>query len=59
MGLRNHITVTDPVARMNTQSTAQRRGTQLLNLGAFLLELGRTTLTLQMAQSAVGSLGSL
>lgn len=45
--------VTDPVARLRMQSNALRSGAFLQNLGAFLLELGRTTMTLRLGQSSV------
>ncbi|XP_052208869.1 ubiquitin-like domain-containing protein CIP73 isoform X2 [Diospyros lotus] len=46
--LEDQTNVTDPLARMNIQSNAIRSGVILQNLGAFLLELGRTTMTLRM-----------
>ncbi|KAK9068360.1 hypothetical protein SSX86_012472 [Deinandra increscens subsp. villosa] len=49
--LRDQTNVTDPVARLRVQSNALRSGALLQNLGAFLLELGRTTMTLRMGQA--------
>lgn len=49
--LERQENVTDPAARLNTQSSAWRTGGQLHNLGAFLLELGRTTMTLRLGQA--------
>ncbi|KAJ0503654.1 putative Ubiquitin-like domain-containing protein [Helianthus annuus] len=49
--LRDQTNVTDPVARLRMQSNALRSGALLQNLGAFLLELGRTTMTLRMGQT--------
>ncbi|KAM7477214.1 hypothetical protein LguiB_024457 [Lonicera macranthoides] len=49
--LHNQSNVTDPVERLRTQSNAWRNGTLLQNLGAFLLELGRATMTLRMGSS--------
>ena len=46
--------MTDPLARINLQTTALRTGTLLQNLGPLLLELGRTTMTLRMGQAPVG-----
>ncbi|XP_059658186.1 ubiquitin-like domain-containing protein CIP73 isoform X2 [Cornus florida] len=51
--LEEHTNVTDPIARMNIQSNAARTGVLLQNLGALLLELGRTTMTLRMGQTPV------
>ncbi|GMJ07257.1 hypothetical protein HRI_004394900 [Hibiscus trionum] len=44
--------VTDPSARLLVQSNALRTGALLNNLGSFLLELGRTTMTLRLGQTA-------
>ncbi|GJR53323.1 large proline-rich protein bag6-A isoform X1 [Tanacetum coccineum] len=44
--------VSDPVARSRMQTNALRSGALLQNLGAFLLELGRTTMTLRLGQSS-------
>lgn len=52
--LENQVNVNDPAARLSTQFTASRTGTQLYNLGAFLLELGRATMTLRLGQAPVG-----
>lgn len=49
--LGDQTNVTDPVMRSRMQSNALRSGALLQNLGAFLLELGRTTMTLRMGQS--------
>ncbi|KAJ0687622.1 putative Ubiquitin-like domain-containing protein [Helianthus annuus] len=49
--LSDQTNVTDPVARLRMQSNALRSGALLQNLGAFLLELGRTTMTLRMGQT--------
>ncbi|XP_022946659.1 large proline-rich protein bag6-B isoform X3 [Cucurbita moschata] len=49
--LENHRNVTDPTSRMNTQSSAWRSGVLFNNLGAYLLELGRTMMTLRMGQN--------
>ncbi|KAJ0090933.1 hypothetical protein Patl1_14855 [Pistacia atlantica] len=48
--LENQANVTDSSVRMSTQSTASRTGVLLHNLGAFLLELGRTTMTVRLGQ---------
>ncbi|KAL4180080.1 hypothetical protein AMTRI_Chr13g90350 [Amborella trichopoda] len=48
--LEGEATLTDPLARMGVQTTANRTGILLQNLGAFLLELGRTTMTLRMGR---------
>uniref|UniRef100_A0A5B7BLT1 Putative Ubiquitin-like superfamily protein isoform 4 n=1 Tax=Davidia involucrata TaxID=16924 RepID=A0A5B7BLT1_DAVIN len=49
--LQNQSNVTDPMVRLSTQSNAWRSGILFQNLGAFLLELGRTTMTLRMGQT--------
>ncbi|XP_043702569.1 ubiquitin-like domain-containing protein CIP73 [Telopea speciosissima] len=49
--LEDQANVTDPLARMSIQSTAMRSGILLQNLGALLLELGRTTMTLRMGRA--------
>ncbi|CAH1442286.1 unnamed protein product [Lactuca virosa] len=49
--LGDQSNVTDPMARLRMQSNALRSGALLQNLGAFLLELGRTTMTLRLGQS--------
>ena len=51
--LENHANVTDPSARRSIQSNALRLGAILQNLGALLLELGGTTMTLRMGQTPV------
>ncbi|RXH74337.1 hypothetical protein DVH24_029058 [Malus domestica] len=49
--LENQVNVTDSAARLSAQASASRTGALFHNLGAFLLELGRTTMTLQMGQA--------
>lgn len=49
--LENHANVTDSLARIGIQSNAMRSGVLLQYLGALLLELGRTTMTLRMGQT--------
>ncbi|XP_054821252.1 ubiquitin-like domain-containing protein CIP73 [Prosopis cineraria] len=49
--LENQANVTDPLLRSNTQSMAWRTGVLFYNLGAFLLELGRTTMALRLGQT--------
>ncbi|XP_020270415.1 uncharacterized protein LOC109845540 isoform X4 [Asparagus officinalis] len=49
--LEDHTRVTDPVTRMNMQSSAMRSGLLMQKLGSMLLELGRTTMTLRMGQN--------
>ncbi|KAL2338461.1 hypothetical protein Fmac_012907 [Flemingia macrophylla] len=49
--LENQADVTDPLLRANIQSRAMRTGVLFYNLGAFLLELGRTTMTLRLGQT--------
>ncbi|KAI9117193.1 hypothetical protein K1719_011359 [Acacia pycnantha] len=49
--LENQANVTDPLLRSNTQSRAWRTGVLFYNLGAFLLELGRTTMALRLGQT--------
>lgn len=51
--LGDQANVTNPVARIRMQSNALRSGALLQNLGAFLLELGRTTMTLRLGQNPV------
>lgn len=48
------MNVTDPSVRLGTQSSAMRTGMLFHNLGAFLLELGRTTMTLRLGETPVG-----
>lgn len=48
------MNVTDPSVRLSTQSSAMRTGILFHNLGAFLLELGRTTMTLRLGETPVG-----
>lgn len=49
--LENQADVTDPLVRSSIQSRAMRTGVLFYNLGAFLLELGRTTMTLRLGQT--------
>ncbi|XP_077238006.1 ubiquitin-like domain-containing protein CIP73 [Tasmannia lanceolata] len=49
--LMEEAIVTDPIVRINMQSRAMRYGVLMQNLGALLLELGRTTMTLRMGHS--------
>ncbi|XP_011017931.1 PREDICTED: large proline-rich protein bag6-B isoform X2 [Populus euphratica] len=49
--LENQAHITDTAARRLTQSSALRTGVQLHNLGALLLELGRTSMTLRLGQA--------
>ncbi|KAJ1382371.1 Ubiquitin-like domain superfamily [Sesbania bispinosa] len=49
--LENQADVTDSSLRLNTQSRALSTGVLFYNLGAFLLELGRTTMTLRLGQT--------
>ncbi|KAJ7295491.1 hypothetical protein O6H91_Y185100 [Diphasiastrum complanatum] len=49
--LENETTLTDVVARGEVQSAAIWTGNMMQQLGALLMELGRTTLTLRMGQS--------
>ncbi|XP_027333418.1 ubiquitin-like domain-containing protein CIP73 isoform X3 [Abrus precatorius] len=49
--LENQADVTDPLLRSSIQSRALRTGVLFYNLGAFLLELGRTTMTLRLGQT--------
>ncbi|KAL1827796.1 hypothetical protein ACET3Z_006208 [Daucus carota] len=51
--IEDHTTVTNPVERMGIQSNALRVGALMQNLGALLLELGRTTMTLRIGQTPV------
>ncbi|KAH1117832.1 hypothetical protein GLYMA_17G106000v4 [Glycine max] len=50
--LENQANVTDPLLRSSIQSRALRTGVLFYNLGAFLLELGRTTMTLRLGQTS-------
>lgn len=52
--LQDQVNATDPSVRSSTQSSAWGTGSLLHNLGAFLLELGRTTMTLRLGQTPVG-----
>lgn len=49
--LGNQANVTSPRERMRIQSYALRTGGLLRNIGAMLLELGRTTMTLRMGET--------
>ncbi|KAL5547686.1 hypothetical protein UlMin_002917 [Ulmus minor] len=49
--LENQANVTDPLLRSNTQSSVSRTGALFHNLGGFLLELGRTIMTLRLGQA--------
>nr|XP_043610763.1 ubiquitin-like domain-containing protein CIP73 isoform X2 [Erigeron canadensis] len=49
--LGDQTNVNNPMIRVQMQSYALRTGALLQNLGAFLLELGRTTMTLRLGQS--------
>ncbi|XP_027083031.2 ubiquitin-like domain-containing protein CIP73 [Coffea arabica] len=49
--LEDHANVTDASERVRIQSSALRSGILLQNLGAVLLELARTTMTLRMGQT--------
>ncbi|KAL9265478.1 Ubiquitin-like domain-containing protein, partial [Drosera capensis] len=49
--LANQSNVVDPDARSSTQSMARRTGVLLQNLGAYLLELGRTTMTVRLGRA--------
>ncbi|XP_058111393.1 ubiquitin-like domain-containing protein CIP73 isoform X3 [Magnolia sinica] len=50
--LEDQASVTDPLVRtMSLQSSTMRSGVFLQNLGALLLELGRTTMTLRMGRT--------
>ncbi|XP_019464481.1 PREDICTED: large proline-rich protein bag6-A-like isoform X4 [Lupinus angustifolius] len=50
--LENQANITDSLLRSSTQSRAMRTGVLFYNLGAFLLELGRTTMTTRLGQTA-------
>ncbi|CAL0330456.1 unnamed protein product [Lupinus luteus] len=50
--LENQANVTDSLLRSSTQSRTMRNGVLFYNLGAFLLELGRTTMTTRLGQTA-------
>lgn len=49
--LESHANVTDTSERMRIHSSALRSGILFQNLGAMLLELGRTTMTLRMGET--------
>ncbi|KAL2614169.1 hypothetical protein R1flu_025861 [Riccia fluitans] len=55
MQLENEPSLLEPAARADVQATAIRDGHMMQNLGALLLELGRTTLTLRMGQTPAES----
>ncbi|KAK7292000.1 hypothetical protein RIF29_07607 [Crotalaria pallida] len=50
--LENQADVTDSFLRASAQSRAMRSGVLFYNLGALLLELGRTTMTTRLGQTA-------
>ncbi|XP_009789081.1 ubiquitin-like domain-containing protein CIP73 [Nicotiana sylvestris] len=50
--LENQANITEPTQRLRIQSHALRTGDLFQKLGALLLELGRTTMTLRMGQTA-------
>ncbi|XP_048133100.1 ubiquitin-like domain-containing protein CIP73 isoform X3 [Rhodamnia argentea] len=50
--LQNQGGVTDPVMRSSTQNTTMRMGVLFHYLGAYILELGRTAMTLRLGQTA-------
>lgn len=52
--LENQTDATDAQLRSTAQSRALATGVLFYNLGAFLLELGRTTMTVRMGQTPVG-----
>ncbi|XP_043807768.1 ubiquitin-like domain-containing protein CIP73 isoform X2 [Manihot esculenta] len=49
--LEGQANVTDPTVRMSFQTNCLRYGALLQNLGALILELGRTTMTLRVGQT--------
>ncbi|KAI4377187.1 hypothetical protein MLD38_014859 [Melastoma candidum] len=49
--LENQGSITDPTVRLNSQHSAIRMGVVLHHLGAFILELGRTVMTLRLGTS--------
>lgn len=49
--LEDQVNVTDSSARSRIQSNAMRSGALLHNLGSFLLELGRATMTVRLGQT--------
>lgn len=52
--LQNQVNVTDSSSRVSSQASAMRTGALIHNLGSFLLELGRTIMTLRLGQTPVG-----
>lgn len=52
--LENQVNVTDSSTRVGSQASAMRTGALIHNLGSFLLELGRTIMTLRLGQTPVG-----
>jgi hypothetical protein len=54
--LENEVAITDATAREEVQRTAFNDGNLIQQIGALLLELGRTTLSLHMGQSPVSRL---
>lgn len=51
--LESEPSMNDPGLRAEVQATALRDGSMIQQLGALLLELGRTTQTVRMGQSPV------
>ncbi|GMN47470.1 hypothetical protein TIFTF001_016647 [Ficus carica] len=49
--LENQVNVTDSSTRVSSQASAMRTGALIHNLGSFLLELGRTIMTLRLGQT--------
>ncbi|KAL6536201.1 hypothetical protein OROGR_012773 [Orobanche gracilis] len=54
--LQSQSSVMDPLERSRIQSSAMRSGALFQNLGALLLELGRTIMTLRMGQTPADAL---
>ncbi|XP_011078367.1 ubiquitin domain-containing protein DSK2a-like isoform X1 [Sesamum indicum] len=54
--LESHSSVMDPLERSRIQSNAIRSGALFQNLGALLLELGRTIMTLRMGRAPADAL---
>lgn len=57
--IEDHASVINTAERMGIQTNALRVGGLLQNLGAMLLELGRTTMTLRIGQTPVCLVNSL
>lgn len=51
--LMDQVQVTDSSTRMDIQMNARRSGSLLRNVGAMLLELGRTTRMMQLGETPV------